>query len=225
MSKVLRKFHFSAHDWNPVSRVTLDFQSSWLCDWWGDLAKKAKIRAGVWNIGIDCYSKTPRRSAPLTVGDSWEIPVQLDEELYARLSLGERKWALLDALRRGTAAVRMQLGRHYSRIADFEKSVLSNGLMYQKHIDTRSSADRKHRAELYCLCDIDSYRLCVAVRSGSACERPVLVHIEAPSEILMSKHLGRIRWESKNRLSVLNHADQIVVTLCVRPNGVVDPAA
>jgi hypothetical protein len=224
MSKVLRKFHFTAHDWSPLSRVTLDFQSSWLCDWWGDLAKKAKIRAGVWNIGIDCFSKTPRRSAPLTVGDSWEIPVQLGEELYTRLSLGERKWALLDALRRGIAAVRKQLGSHYSHISAFEKLVLSNGLIHQKHLETRSSADRKHRAELYCLCDIDSYRLCVAVRSGSACERPVLVRVETPSEILMDKHLGGVRWESKSRLSVLNQGGQRIMTLCVRPNGVVDPA-
>lgn len=225
MSKILRKFYLSADDWDPTSRATLNFQSDWLCDWWGDLTKKAQIRVGAWNIGIHCYTTIPDRSSPLVIGDCWEIPVHLDEQSYLQMSLGQRKRAILATLQRGITKVKKNMGTHFFHFAIFEELVLSNGLIYQKHIETRTSRDRKHCADLYCLCDIDSYRLCVSVRSGSACERPVVVQIETPCELLMAKHIGGIRWGPKNTLFVLNRAGQRIMTLSVRPNGVVDRAA
>jgi hypothetical protein len=175
--------------------------------------------AKVWKLLIECVEELDRRWPSHVINQLGVLTTQIrvDPKVYFAASPEDRKKIALKWLHRGL----LKLARASDwNVAPFEAA--RKGVIKHNYVNewvwgkTKSSRDRRHKAELFCSFEADRFRAWLRIRdkAGEVVAEELAID-ELPSEFCFVPKMGELRWRSSRRVRLLDREGKEVVELSI----------
>ena len=170
-----------------------------------------------WKVLVECVERVHQPETRDLLG-VFVTQVPFDWEGWQRATPLERRKMALASLQEG---VRRVVAEKRWPSAPFEEAcegVVARGYINESRTAPKASPDRRHKACLFCVHDMDMFRawLVISDKSGTEVAREPAFDVE-PSDHAFDAKMGKLEWRSNDRVVLLGKRDgQEVKTLWLR---------
>lgn len=155
-----------------------------------------------WKISVEAVEKVTKLDP--RVGDVIVVQVPLDVVDFFRSDNLKKKRIALETLFEGIKRVCQGMNWPIQPFdAAYQGVVAKNFTNEWVHGKTKRSPTKKYFAEIYCVHEVDTFRMYLLLRDSAKRElKRFLLKEEIPSEFVFSEYLGLLEWVSENEVAV-----------------------
>lgn len=212
----LREFDLDVPDVDKISRMKFRSSTRYVTGLYEKCFDGKALASPGWKVLVECKPAVANRGVVDLLG-VLTVQTQFALEVYEAASKLERAHLALDALQTGVLAVARTNGWNESAFVAAYEEVKRRQFRNEGPVGkTKSSPDRRLRAELWSVHDQDAFTATLIVRdkAGSEMARQLALR-EAPNEFVFAPLLGNVEWTTPNEVTLFSKRGEVVSRLRV----------